>query len=453
VPPVTEWLLLLTSLLLIAACGGFVAAEFALLTVDRPTVERAVAAGDARAAGVLAAQRTLSTQLSGAQLGITITNLAIGFLAEPAIAELVTPPLESAGLSAAAARGVSVTLALVLATALTMVFGELVPKNLAIAKPLGTAKAVQGFIRGFTKGTAYVIRCLNGAANAILRRLGVEPQEELASARSPQELASVVSRSAEKGVLASDTAALVRRSLAFGDRRAADVATPRVRMRSMSGSDPVEAVVDLAKATGHSRFPVVGEDLDDVVGLVHVKHAVAVPEDERATTTVGQVMARPVVVPSTIRLEPLLRELRAGGMQMAVVIDEFGGTDGVVTVEDLVEELVGDVIDEHDPRGASTRRHADGSWSLSGLLRPDEVTEAVGVEMPDDDSYDSMGGLMGRELGRIPELGDSVNLPGVVLTVERMEGRRVDLIRLRPALDDEGPQGPSDGFRDEGSSR
>lgn len=438
----TEWLLLLLSLVMVVACGFFVAGEFSFLTVERADVERRAADGDDRSAGVLAALRTLSTQLSTAQVGITITNLAIGYLAEPAIAEIIDGPLTSAGVPEGAVRGVSVTIALVVATAMTMVYGELVPKNLAIARPLATARTVQGFVRTFGRVMAYPIRFLNGTANTFLRRIGIEPQEELASARSPQELASAVARSAEKGTLAGDTADLLQRSLAFGDRRAGDVLTPRLQMSVVERTDPVSKVIELVASTGHSRFPVQGSDLDDIVGAVHVKHAVAVPEDRRHQVSVREVMVPVVVVPATLELDPLLEMLRSGGLQMAVVVDEFGGIDGMVTVEDLIEELIGEVLDEHDRPGAPARRRRDGSWTLSGLLRPDEVAHSASVLLPEHQSYETLGGLMARELGRIPSRGDVVLLtfrvedgeqqrPAVELTVEAMAGRRVDRVHLR----------------------
>ncbi|WP_336030612.1 hemolysin family protein [Geodermatophilus sp. FMUSA9-8] len=441
----TEWLLVLVGVLLVAACAAFVAFEFALVTVDRPTVERAADAGDRRAGGVLAALRTLSTQLSGAQLGITVTNLAIGFVAEPSIAELLRGPLESAGLSGAAARSVSITLALVLATVLTMVFGELVPKNVAISEPLRTARAVAGFQRGFTRATALVIRFLNGWANALLRRLfGVEPQEELASARSPEELTSLVRRSGRQGTLPTETATLLERGLAFGELRASDAATPRTRMTTVLGDAPVAEVLTAARDSGHSRFPVVsGAGIDDVVGMVHVKHALAVPRDRRAATAVSAVMLPALFVPTSRRLDDLLGDLRRGGLQMAVVVDEYGGTDGVVTVEDLVEELVGDLVDEYDEEGGDdVVDRGDGTWSVSGLLRPDEVAAATGLAVPSDRHWETLGGLVLHVLGRIPEVGDRIEarptlppelaaeaegLPaGVWVQVERVDGTRVE---------------------------
>ncbi|HEY8582731.1 MAG TPA: hemolysin family protein [Capillimicrobium sp.] len=433
-------LLILIALALVGACGAFVAAEFSLITVDRATVEREAEGGDRAARGVLAALRSLSTQLSGAQLGITVTNLLIGYMAEPAIAGLIDAPLESAGVPSGAVTGVSVTIALLLATGVTMVFGELVPKNLAIAAPLATARAVQRFQRGFTAATGVAIRSFNGSANAILRRLGIEPQEELASARSPGELASLVRRSEEEGTLARDTAVLVQRSLAFGERHASDVMTPRGLMSALAPGDPVLRVFEQARETGRSRFPVVEEEgPDEVVGIVHIKDAVAVEHARRADVPVREVMSEPVLVPSSLDLDTLMARLREGGLQMAVVVDEWGNVDGVVTLEDLVEEIVGDLRDEHDPRDPAARREADGSWSLSGLMRPDEVLDAVGVVLPEDEAYETLGGLMGSELGRVPEEADAVEVDAidterrplrVALAVLAMDGLRVDRVRL-----------------------
>lgn len=442
-----EVLLLLAALALMVACGAFVAAEFAFVTVDRATVERAVEEGDAGAAGVAVALRSLSTQLSGAQLGITLTNLLIGFLAEPAIADLIDGPLASAGVPEDAVTGVALVIALTISTGFTMVLGELVPKNLAIARPLETARAVQRFMRAFTRVNGPVIRAFNGMANRILHRLGVEPQEELASARSPQELMSLVRRSAAQGTLEPRTAALLQRSLAFGTRRAEDVMTPRVRMRTLTADQPVTDVIATARATGFSRFPVIGDGPDEVVGVVHVKHAVGVPHEHRGEVPVREVMVAPVLVPSTIELDPLLATLRNGGLQLAVVVDEFGGVDGIVTFEDVVEEIVGEVTDEHDRPDPAARRNADGSWTVSGLLRPDEATRLTGLTLPEDEEYETLGGLIGLRLAHLPALGESVELRSrtedgeprlVTLTVARMDGLRVDRIRLAdfpPAAD------------------
>ena len=433
------WLLLALSFLLVAACGAFVAAEFALITVDRATVSNAAEAGDRRSRRLQAALRGLSTQLSGAQLGITITNLGVGFLAEPAVAHLLKSPLHAVGLPSGAVPAVAVAVALVLATAVTMIFGELVPKNIAIVMPLVTARTLVDFQWGFTRAMAYPIRVLNGTANGFLRRVGVEPQEELASARSPEELSSLLARSAELGTLASRTATLLQRSLAFGDKVAGDVLTPRVRLRSVWADAPVSTVVEAAKRTGHSRFPVTStaHDLDNVVGLVDIKHVVAVAEELRGRSPVSSVMVPATRVPASLHLDPLLAEVRRAPLQMVLVIDEFGGTDGVVTIEDLVEELVGEVADEHDRYGPTIRHRRDGSWTVSGLLRIDEVVASTGFAIPEDRSYDTIGGLLTQRLGRLAAVGDVVDLQGVRLVVTQLVGRRVDRLRLESLSDPE----------------
>ncbi len=435
-----EILLVVCSICLILACGVFVAAEFSLIAVNRPAVERLAERGDRRARGVMRALTSLSTQLSSAQVGITITNLLIGFLAEPAIAKLIEPVLRQAGVSESAVRGVAIALGLGLATMLTMVFGELVPKNFAIAKPMATAKYVQGIMHVFTSAMRLPIRLLNGSANALLRQFNIEPQEELASARSADELISLVRRSAEKGTLPRETAIMIERSLNFGDLTALDVMTPRVRVRAVPQNASIATLLELARTTGLSRFPVYDTTLDDIVGLAHIKHALAVERDERKTRLVSSIARPPLLVPSTIELEPLLEELRKGGLQMALVIDEFGGLDGLVTMEDLLEEIVGDVQDEHDRKTAAIRMAKDGSWLLSGLLRPDEIGEQLGLFLPEEEEVETLGGLMFHHMEKIPVVGDATELNAVDrrgktivthLSVERMDGHRIDRVRLR----------------------
>ena len=443
----TEWLLLVVVVLLVAANALFVAAEFSFITVDRATVERQAEAGDRRSAGLLKGLRSLSTQLSGAQLGITVTSLVVGFIAEPAIATLLRGPLGLIGLPDAAAVGVAVALALLIATAVQMVFGELVPKNWAIAQPLRIARAVAGPQRAFTTATRPLLRFLNGTANKILRLMGLEPAEELASARSPQELVSLVDRSQQEGTLHASTAQLVARSIEFGSRTAADAMTPRPRVRFLAADAPVSEVVVTAAGTGHARFPVTRGGVDDVVGVVHFKHALAVPHEQRDACTIGQVMVGVPAVPETMELDPLLVMLREQGLQLAVVVDEYGGTAGIVTLEDLVEEIVGEIADEQDRSASRLQQSPDGSWSLSGLVRPDEAGGLLGLELPEPEHSDTLGGLLAERLGRLPQVGDTITLtvqdtadldedglprPATVqIAVARLDGRRVDRLRVR----------------------
>ncbi len=427
------WVLLGVALLLIVGNAVFVAAETALVTVDRGAVQAGAAAGGRRLARVERALHHLSTYLSGAQLGITLTSLAIGLVSEPSAAALLRGPLERVGLDAEAAETVAIVAALLAATVVQMVFGELVPKNIALARPVSTSVVAVPVVVAFTRVSRLVVMVLNGAANRLLGVVGVTPVEELRSARTADELAFVVRRAGSRGSLPTATARLLERSLSFGHKRASDVMTPRFRMRTCPADAPVATVTAATRELGHSRLVVIGDNIDDIRGIVHVKQAIAVPFEHRGTVAVREVMAPPVLVPATMLLDPLLDRLQERGLQLAVVVDEYGGTAGLVTFEDLVEELVGDVFDEHDRIAPGVRRDRDGTWAVSGLLRPDEVRDATGLDLPDGDDYDTLGGLVVASLHRLPEVGDEVGLAGVILTVERLAGRRVDRVRLTPA--------------------
>ena len=271
---------------------------------------------------------------------------------------------------------------MLVATVFSMIVGEMVPKTLAVSLPLATAKVAATPVRWFGNAAKPMILLLNGVANRTLLALGIEPQEELSAARSPAELASLVRTSAEAGTLDRSTARLVTASLGFADQTAADVMTPRSRATAIERTATAADVIALARRTGHSRFPVVGADWDDIDGIVHVKKAIAVPFDRRSDVPVSALMTQAVLVPETLRLDPLLLQLRQGGMQLAVVVDEYGGTSGVVTLEDLVEEIVGEVSDEHDRSQTTGRQLRDGSWTVPGLWRPDEVRARVGAAHP-----------------------------------------------------------------------
>lgn len=428
----TEWLLVLAGVGLTAGTALFVAVEFSLVALDRPTVQKAIDSGDRRAEVVLGSLRRLSTQLSAAQVGITLTTLVLGYIATPSLGRLLQTPLSALGLQGEALSSVSATLALLIATLFSMVLGELLPQFLGISAPLATAKVVAMPVRVFAVIAKPLIVVLNGSANLVLRGLGITPQEELSGARTPQELASLVRRSAEAGTLDVGTARLVTRSLGFGEQTAADVMSPRARATSIERTATAEDVLRLARSTGHSRFPVTGEDWDDIDGIVHVKRAIAVPHDRRADVPVSALMVPPLLVPETIRLDPLLLLLREAGLQLAIVVDEYGGTAGVVTLEDVVEEIVGDVSDEHDRSRTTAREMTDGSWTLPGLWRPDEVRERLRAPVPDGPAYETIGGWVMAELGRVPVAGDTVEMPGWSVTVLAMDGMRVDRLRFVP---------------------
>jgi CBS domain containing-hemolysin-like protein len=441
---IAQWIMVGVGLVLIAGTALYVAAEFSLVTADRAAVAKQAAQGDRGARSLMIGLRSLSTQLSGAQIGITITTLALGFVMQPAQADLVAPLLDAIGLGAGVSQTVGALFGLVVATVLSMVFGELVPKNIAIAEPLDTAKTVITPMRVSTMLFKPLIIVLNGTANAVLRAIGVEPQEELRSARSAVELDSLVRRSAAQGTLEQPTAGLLARSISFSGKTADDVLTPRVRVRFVKATDTANAVLTAAVETGHSRFPVFGEDSDDVVGLVHLKRAVAIPPDERAGVRVEQLMVPVPVVPGSIPLDDLMDELRSG-LQMAVVADEYGGTAGLLTLEDVVEELVGEIKDEHDPVDSRAERRADDTWLLPGTLRPDEIVDITGVRLPESSAYETVAGLLIARLGRMPKEFDAVEVDATMdasahLGVPDRQVVHSDDRRIEPETEDDLPR-------------
>jgi CBS domain containing-hemolysin-like protein len=434
-------LLSLLAIVLLTACNAlFTAAEFSLTTLERSTVEANARNGDRRDRYVRRAHQTLSFQLSGAQLGISITTLITGFLTEPLVRELPHPAMDALGVPNQVADAVIAFLTLVVVTSLSMVFGELVPKNLAVARPLPTARAVAGPQLLFSFVMTFAIRLTNGAANRILRKLGIEPAQELRSARSPQELVSLVRSSARSGSLDQYTAALLHRSLQFGTLTAEELMTPRSKIVALQTDHTVADLVATATESGFSRFPIVEGDLDETVGIVHVKQVFQVPPAEREYTLLAAVAQPVAVVPSTLDGDALMGEIRANGLQTAMVVDEYGGIAGMVTVEDLIEEIVGDVRDEHDDTTPDVTASANG-WRVSGLLRIDEVADATGYHAPEGE-YETIGGLVLEQLGRIPVSGDTVQLSGIEpdglsnglaswqARVIRMDGRRIDVLEL-----------------------
>jgi CBS domain containing-hemolysin-like protein len=427
-------MLLAAAFVLILANGFFVAAEFGLVTVEKADAERAAAAGDRRSAVVVRAVSELSFQLSGTQLGITVTSLVVGMLAEPALDDLLAGPLSVTGLPHDAVAGIAVVLGMLIASGTQMVIGELVPKNWAVSRPLQVARFVAGPQHRFTLLFRPVIALLTTVANRIVRMLGVEPTQELASARSPGELVSLARHSALAGTLEQDTADLFVRTLALGGLTAQHVMTPRVKVSALQTDATAADVVNLTRATGLSRFPVYRERLDDVVGMVHLKDALAVPAHRRLNTPVARIAIPALLVPETLPARQLLARLRSE-QPIAVVVDEYGGTAGVVTLEDIVEELVGEVRDEHDTQGDRRPELApaapeDGRpvWEADGSARV-VTLRRIGLEAPDG-PYETLAGLVADLLGRIPVPGDRVELPGWRLSVRRVDRYRAERVRL-----------------------
>ncbi|MEV6634407.1 hemolysin family protein [Actinoplanes sp. NPDC051470] len=419
--------------LLTAGNAFFVVAEFGLVTVDRAEIEKRANAGDRRARTVRHALHELSFQLSGAQLGITITTVLTGYLAEPALSRVFRPVIEP--ITGGATETVTHVLSLVLATLVSMLFGELVPKNAALARPMRAALVAVMPLRAFARLFRLPIAALNGSANWLVRRLGIEPQEELASARSPEELGLLAAISARAGALPTETATLLRRTIRFGEKRAARAMTPRVDVVGLKVTASVADLLALSRETGHTRFPVYESTLDLVTGVAAVPEALGVEPARRATTAVSSIAREPVYVPESLDLDKVLAALRAADADLAIVVDEYGGTDGVVTVEDLIEELVGEISDEYDldlPETATqvlTAPSGEKTFLVDGLLREDELLELTGFALPEG-PYETLAGFLLARLGHIPVPGESLTEDGWEFTVTQVDRHRIEQVRM-----------------------
>jgi CBS domain containing-hemolysin-like protein len=424
--------------LLILLNAFFVAGEFAIVAVDRSLVERRAQEGDRGARRILNSLRNLSFELSGAQLGITATSLILGAIAEPTLAVVIEPAIEALPfVSPGSSLAISLVIALIVATASQMVFGELVPKNLAIAKPYRSAVWFAIPMQVINRVLRALILFLNESANWTVRRLGIEPREELAGVRSMEELELMIRSSGEEGRLDYEELELLTRAIMFTEKVAADAMVPRVSVVGLSRHDSIAELRRTSAATGHSRFPVFDEDLDDIVGVVHVKDSITVPESRIPVTPVGEIAQEALQVPESSKLEYLLTELQRAGRGMAVVVDEYGGTAGVVTIEDLLEEIFGEIEDEYDPE-AEPETETVESEILSGLLHRHEVEELVGFEWPEG-RYETLGGYLVSRLGRFPQVEELIRVGGTTFEVLAMDGHRVDQVRvIRDSDRDEG---------------
>jgi CBS domain containing-hemolysin-like protein len=375
----------------------------------------------------------LSFQLSGTQLGITVTALLTGYLAEPALSKLFDPIVEP--IAGDASEGITHALALIVATLISMLFGELVPKNAALARPMRSALATAPLLRRFTRLFKWLIAVLNGSANWLVRRIGVEPQEELASARSPEELGLLAAISARAGALPAETATLMRRTIRFGEKRAAEAMTPRVDVVGLKTTASVADLIEVARETGHTRFPVYENTIDLVIGVAGVPDALGVEPERRTGTEVSVIAREPVSVPESLGLDRVLAALREADADLAIVVDEYGGTDGVVTVEDLIEELVGEITDEYDEEdpasvtGELTVPGGEKTFVVDGMLREDELIEQTGFHLPEG-PYETLAGFLLARLGHIPKEGESVVADGWTFTVIEVDRHRVEQVRM-----------------------
>ncbi|MEU7902050.1 hemolysin family protein [Actinoplanes sp. NPDC049118] len=409
---------LLLVILVTAVTGYFVAQEFGYVAVDRGRLRQQAERGDKASQRALKVTERLSFVLSGAQLGITVTALIVGYVAEPFLGAGLADLFGVAGVPTAVSRPISFVLALLIATVVQMVLGELAPKNLAIVRSEALAKALGRSTLIYLAVFGPIIKLFDKAAAGLLRRVGIEPIEELPEGATEEDLEQIIAESRAEGHLDPELSALLDRGLDFRRRTASEVMVPRVDVVTVRATDPATRVVALLD-TGRSRFPVrAGTGVDEIIGVVGITDVLPVPPAARATVEAESLMAPPLFVPASLRLPAVLDRLRGDHRQLACVVDEFGGFAGIITLEDIAEELVGPIRDEDDLPEPSPARQDDGSWIVPARWRIDEVTDATGVELPESPEYDTVSGLVMSELGRVPQVGDSVRLPsGAALDV------------------------------------
>ncbi|MFC9948366.1 hemolysin family protein [Streptomyces pratensis] len=407
------WLGVLSVFVLTAGTGYFVAQEFAYVSADRLALAREAEAGDRKAARALKVLGRLSFMLSGAQLGITVTGLVVGFIAEPSVSALLRPVLTGLGIPDGAVSGISVVLAFVLATVVQMVLGELAPKNLAIAVPERLAKALAGSTLAYLKVVGPLVRIFDGSANRLLRKVGIEPVEELHHGATLEELGHLIGESHEQGQLPRGTAELLDHALEFSERTLHEVMVPRADAVFVRKDATAAEAIGLIGKHGHSNYPVLGDHPDDVAGVLGVRELMGLPAG-RLTDTAGAVARGALLLPDTLPLPGAVERMRERDDEFAVVLDEHGGVAGVVTYEDIAEELVGDIADESDRVTEVAVADGDG-WIVAAGRRLDEVAEITGIELPAEEDYDTVAGLIIDRLGRFPAIGDR-------LTVELRDG-------------------------------
>lgn len=431
---VEAWLGLLAVLVLTAGTGYFVAQEFAYVSADRLALAREAEAGDRRAARALKVLERLSFMLSGAQLGITVTGLVVGFIAEPSVSALLKPVLSGLGVPDAAVSGISVVLAFVGATLVQMVLGELAPKNLALAVPERLAKSLSGSTLAYLKIVGPVVRVFDGAANRLLHKAGIEPVEELHHGATLEELGHLIGESHEQGQLPKGTAELLDHALEFSDRTLDEVMVPRADSVFVRKDATAAEAIDLIGEHGHSNYPVLGDHPDDITGVLGVRELMRLPADRMTMTTAGALARRPLLLPDTLPLPDAVEQMRTCGDEFAVVLDEHGGVAGLVTYEDIAEELVGDIADESDTVTEVALPDGRG-WLVDAGRRLDEVAEATGIELPEEEDYDTVGGLIVDRLGRFPTVGDRLTVTlsdggGVAIDVRTLDRHVPERVRL-----------------------
>jgi CBS domain containing-hemolysin-like protein len=420
--------------LLLLGNGFFVAAEISLLAARRGRIEHAAEQGDPRARRALKALTELSVTFSGAQLGITMCSLGLGVVTEPAVAALFADVLGATPLPAGAVPLTAFGLALGLVVFLHMVVGEMAPKNLAVARAEAVALAIARPFGWFVALLRPLIVVLNGMANLLVRLVRVEPVDEHKLVHTPDELALVLAESQDLGTISAQDARVLDAALRLATIDAEAAMTPRVDVEALPDTAGVDEVREVAARTGHTRLPVYHGDIDHIVGLVHIKDVLLAPDERRGELTVRDLLRPIPAVPETRDLEHLMRDMLDDRSHAVLVVDEFGGTSGLLTLEDVLEELVGEIDDEFDA-GQHARRSEERVWVVPGTLRRDETERVTGVELPEGQA-ETVSGWLVEQVGRLLQPGDRVVTDdGWQLTVLDLEGRRAGEVEVRaPAV-------------------
>lgn len=425
---------LLLMVLLLLANGFFVAAEFAYITARRNVLEQTQTSSARIAVGL---NRNLSLSLTAAQLGITMASLGLGAVAEPAIAHLLEQALDFIPIPEGVIHAIALVIALFIVVFAHMVVGEMAPKNIAISSPERSATTLAHAFKGFIIVFRPLIAALNAISNGLLRLFGVEPTDSLEVGHSADDLAVIIATGQEEGVIEDFTHRLLAGAIVFSDLDAAEAMIPRPDVVAVEAGATVRDIEELMKRTGHSRIPVYGEDLDDVLGSVHVKDLMGVADEDEDRMVARDLVRETLFVPESAHIRSVLDEMRRTRIHFAIVIDEHGSTAGIITMEDIAEELVGDIRDEHDRRERKPTRTSDGRILAPALVRPDQLAD-YGVDLPEGE-YETLGGLIMDRLGRLPVAGDIVEEEGWRLRVTSTQGRRVREVELSPTQ--EGTEG------------
>ncbi len=418
-----------TVLILVAANAFFVAAEFALVASRRTRIDALARAGDTKAKLAQRAIQQLDRYISGTQLGITVASIGLGWIGEPTIASVIEGAFQGlpAPLNAVSTHSVAFVIAFMIITFLHVVLGELAPKAVALLHPEATSRWVAAPLIAFTEATNPFIWVLNGSANTLLKLLGMRPASEAERVHQPEEIVMLARQTQNAGRLAKGDVRMIEGVFEFTEKTARDVMTPRTDVMALPAMLTVNEAGTRAGKIGRSRYPVYQESLDDIVGIVHVKQILAGMQADPARP-VTTLMRDPLFVPGTREVEDVLADMKRLKTQMAVVLDEYGGTAGIVTMEDLLEEIVGEIYDEYDLAEPVPAPSADGV-TVPGDLEIDDLNRRYGLKLPGDD-YQTVGGYVFGRLGRLPQPGDRVVIQGTALEVMEMDGRRVGRLKI-----------------------